>query len=253
MLGVYMKWTERRAFKREVLDLQPGDEAGIKSITFSVTGGTPTACSWLKPGTSAGPHLADQAARRHTSFASMYVSPARSCRRRGAVDVEIDEKDLRVDTYRSSGAGGQRVNVTDSAVGLARPLPTGMRGFLSERAVAAREPGAGHEGPEVAAVRVEDEGAAGQARTARWRKAGHRVAGQPDPQLRAPAGIRIIKDHRTKAQRGDVDRRAGWRSRRVHQGLPGCRRRAARSARRARPTTTRRVGAEHQAAVTGRY
>ena len=123
LMRMYVRWTERRGFKREVMDLQPGDEAGIKNVTFSVQG--PYAYGLLLA--EAGVHRLvrispyDQAARRHTSFASLYVWPELD----DDIDVEIEEKDLRIDTYRSSGAGGQHVNVTDSAVRLTH-LPTGI-------------------------------------------------------------------------------------------------------------------------------
>ena len=123
LMRMYVRWTERRGFKREVMDLQPGDEAGIKNVTFSVQG--PYAYGLLLA--EAGVHRLvrispyDQAARRHTSFASLYVWPELD----DDIDVEVEEKDLRVDTYRSSGAGGQHVNVTDSAVRLTH-LPTGI-------------------------------------------------------------------------------------------------------------------------------
>src|SRR6187455_146424 len=120
---MYLRWTERRGFGREVLDLQPGDEAGLKSATLLVTGdyayGMLTAEAGVHRLVRISPF--DQAARRHTSFASLYVWPELA----DDIDVEIEEKDLRIDTFRSSGAGGQHVNVTDSAVRLTH-LPTGI-------------------------------------------------------------------------------------------------------------------------------
>ena len=123
LLRQYLRWAERRGFKREVMDLQPGDEVGVKSATITVRGDY--AYGLLLP--EAGVHRLvrispfDQASRRHTSFASVFVWPELP----DDVDVEIDEKDLRIDTYRSSGAGGQHVNVTDSAVRITH-RPTGI-------------------------------------------------------------------------------------------------------------------------------
>ena len=123
LLRMYFKWAERRGFKREVIEYQPGDEAGIKSATFTLTGeyafGLITAEAGVHRLVRISPF--DQAARRHTSFASVFVWPELD----DDVDIEIEEKDLRIDTYRSSGAGGQHVNVTDSAVRLTH-LPTGI-------------------------------------------------------------------------------------------------------------------------------
>jgi peptide chain release factor 2 len=123
LLRLYLRWCERRGYKTELVDQQPGEGAGIKSATFTVEG--PYAYGYLK--CEAGVHRLvrispfDSAARRHTSFASVFVFPEIA----EDVDVEIDEADLRVDTYRSSGAGGQHVNKTDSAVRLTH-IPTGI-------------------------------------------------------------------------------------------------------------------------------
>ncbi len=123
LLRMYLKWAERRGFRRELLDYQPGEEAGLKSVTFTLTG--EYAFGWMSA--EAGVHRLvrispfDQAARRHTSFASLYVWPELE----ESIEIDIPEKDLRIDTFRSSGAGGQHVNVTDSAVRITH-LPTGI-------------------------------------------------------------------------------------------------------------------------------
>ena len=123
LLRMYMRWIERRGFRKELMDLQPGDEAGIKSATVEVTG--KYAYGYLKA--EAGVHRLvrlspfDSQNRRHTSFASVFVYPEIE----DAVEIEINESELRVDTYRASGAGGQHVNKTDSAVRITH-LPTGI-------------------------------------------------------------------------------------------------------------------------------
>jgi peptide chain release factor 2 len=123
LLRMYLRWSERRGFRREVMDYQPGDEAGIKSATVLFSGEYAYGFMSAEAGVHRLVRISpfDSAARRHTSFASVYVWPELP----EDADVEIDEKDLRVDTYRSSGAGGQHVNVTDSAIRITH-IPTGI-------------------------------------------------------------------------------------------------------------------------------
>ena len=123
LLRMYLRWVERRGFKRDVIDLQPGDEAGIKSATLTIAGDYAYGLMLAEAGVHRLVRISpfDQASRRHTSFASVFVWPELP----DDVDIEIEDKDHRIDTYRSSGAGGQHVNVTDSAVRLTH-LPTGI-------------------------------------------------------------------------------------------------------------------------------
>jgi peptide chain release factor 2 len=123
LLRMYLRWCERRNFKREVIDYQPGDDAGIKSATFLVTAEYAFGLLSAEAGVHRLVRISpfDQAARRHTSFASVFVYPDLP----DDIDLDIPDKDLRIDTYRSSGAGGQHVNVTDSAIRITH-LPTGM-------------------------------------------------------------------------------------------------------------------------------
>jgi peptide chain release factor 2 len=123
LLRMYFRWVERRGFKRELIDLQPGEEAGIKSATLTIYGDYAYGLMLAEAGVHRLVRISpfDQASRRHTSFASVFVWPELP----EDVDVEIEDKDIRIDTYRSSGAGGQHVNVTDSAVRITH-LPTGI-------------------------------------------------------------------------------------------------------------------------------
>jgi peptide chain release factor 2 len=123
LMRMYMRWAEKHGYKVQLLEESEGEQAGIKSATLQVTG--PNAYGWLK--TEAGVHRLvrispfDSNARRQTSFASVWVYPVVD----DSIDIEINEADLKVDTYRASGAGGQHVNKTESAIRITH-LPTGI-------------------------------------------------------------------------------------------------------------------------------
>jgi peptide chain release factor 2 len=123
LLRLYLRWAQDRGFQTELLEASPGEEAGLKSATFTVKGENAYGILKAERGVHRLVRLSpfDQAHRRHTSFAQVIVSPLLP----EDVDVEIDENDLRIDTYRASGAGGQHVNKTDSAVRITH-LPTGI-------------------------------------------------------------------------------------------------------------------------------
>jgi len=123
LMRMYLRWAEKSGFGRDILDYQAGEEAGVKSVTFTVSGDY----AYGKLKAEAGVHRLvrispfDANKRRHTSFASVYVYPEV----KEDIDITIDEKDLRIDTYRASSAGGQHVNKTDSAVRITH-LPTNI-------------------------------------------------------------------------------------------------------------------------------
>lgn len=123
LLRMYVRWAERKGFKVEFLDYQPGDEAGVKSVTLQISG--ENAYGYLR--SEKGVHRLvrispfDASGRRHTSFSSVDIVPEID----DSIEIEIRPEDLKVDTYRSSGAGGQHVNKTESAIRITH-LPTGI-------------------------------------------------------------------------------------------------------------------------------
>jgi peptide chain release factor 2 len=201
LLRMYLRWTERRGFKREVIDVQPGDEAGIKSATFTVIGDYAYGLLLAEAGVHRLVRISpfDQAARRHTSFASVYVWPELP----EDVDIDIEEKDLRIDTYRSSGAGGQHVNVTDSAVRITH-LPTGIvvscqneRSQHKNRASAMRVLKARLYDLKMKEQQAKLEQLGGEKRDIAFGSQIRSYVLHP---------YQMVKDHRTKEQVGDVNR-----------------------------------------------
>ncbi len=201
LLRMYLRWAERKGFETEMVDYQEGEEAGIKGATFTVTGNF--AYGYLSA--EAGVHRLvrispfDAAKRRHTSFASVFVFPDID----EDVKVEINEKDLRIDTYRSSGKGGQHVNVTDSAVRITH-LPTNI-------VVQCQNERSQHRNKEVAMkvlrARLYDK-ALGEKQEKAEKIQGDKKKIAWGNQIRSYVfqPYRMVKDHRTKVEIGDVDR-----------------------------------------------
>jgi peptide chain release factor 2 len=201
LLRMYLKWAERRGFKRELLDYQPGDEAGLKSVTFTLSGEHAFGLMSAEAGVHRLVRISpfDQAARRHTSFASVYVWPEFD----DEIEIDIPEKDLRIDTYRSSGAGGQHVNVTDSAVRLTH-LPTGI-------VVSCQNERSQHKNKDVAMkvlkARLYDlELQKQQAKLSQIGGAKKDIAFGSQIRSYVLQPYQMIKDHRTKHQEGQVDK-----------------------------------------------
>jgi peptide chain release factor 2 len=201
LLRLYLRWCDRKGFKRDITDIQAGEEAGIKSATVLVQG--EYAFGYLSA--EAGVHRLvrispfDSAARRHTSFASVFAWPQID----EDIEIDIQDKDLRVDTYRSSGAGGQHVNVTDSAVRITH-MPSGIvvscqneRSQIRNREVAMK----------VLKSRLYDlEKQKHQVKLDAVEAAKKEIAFGSQIRSYVMHPYRMVKDHRTKHEVGNVDR-----------------------------------------------
>lgn len=200
LLRMYLKWAEQRGFKTEIIDYQPGEEAGLKNVTFRVEGeyayGLLTAEAGVHRLVRISPF--DQAARRHTSFASLFVYPEID----ENIEVEINDKDLRVDTYRATGAGGQHINTTDSAIRITH-LPTGI-------VVQCQNQRSQHQNRAVAMqvlrsrlYELEIEKRRADAAELEANKADISFGSQIRSYVLAP--YQLVKDTRTKLERGNVE------------------------------------------------
>jgi peptide chain release factor 2 len=201
LLRMYLRWAERKGFPTEVTDRLEGEGAGIKSVTFEVNGENVYGLLQSEVGVHRLVRISpfDANARRHTSFASVFVYPQVD----DEIKIEIRPEDLRVDTFRSGGAGGQHVNRTDSAVRMTH-LSTGIvvqcqneRSQHKNRASALKQMRARLYEHELAKQRVEDD-------KVEANKLEINFGSQIRSYVLAP--YRLIKDHRTKLSVGDVDR-----------------------------------------------
>lgn len=200
LMRMYLRWVESRGFHAEVVDFLPGDEAGVKSVTFTVSG--EYAYGYLKA--EVGVHRLvrispyDANKRRHTSFASVFVYPEIE----DDIEIDINEADLKVDTYRSSGAGGQHVNKTDSAVRITH-IPTGIvvacqneRSQHKNRAVAMKLLRA-----RLYEKKLEEQ----EAKMQEFSKDKRDIAWGSQIRSYVMQPYRLIKDHRTGYETGNID------------------------------------------------
>ena len=201
LLRMYLRWGERRGFKVELMEVSAGEVAGVKSATVRFEG--PYAFGWLR--TETGVHRLvrkspfDSGNRRHTSFASIFVSPEVD----DDIQIEINPADLKVDTYRSSGAGGQHVNKTESAVRIVH-IPTGI-------VVASQQERSQAQNREVAMtiLRAKLVLRAAEERDAKMNELrGERQANEWGSQIRSYVlqPYQLVKDHRTNVDVGDAQR-----------------------------------------------
>ncbi|MCE5335814.1 MAG: peptide chain release factor 2 [Desulfobacteraceae bacterium] len=200
LLRMYLRWCERKGFKVEMVDLLEGDEAGIKNVTFTVSG--PYAHGMLKA--ESGVHRLvrispfDASGRRHTSFAAVLVFPEIDDR----IDIEVKQSDLRVDTYRASGAGGQHVNKTSSAVRITH-LPTGI-------VVQCQNEKSQHRNRDIAMKILksrlyERERRVQQAKMQETHDNLDEIAWGNQIRSYVMQPYRLVKDHRTNVEKGNVD------------------------------------------------
>jgi len=201
LLRMYLRWAERQGFETVLYDYQPGEEAGLKSATFAVNGEYSFGLLTSEIGVHRLVRISpfDQAKRRHTSFASVFVSPEID----DSIDIVIKPEDLRIDTYRSSGKGGQHVNTTDSAVRITH-IPTGLvANCQNERSQ--------HKNKERAMSMLRSklyENELEKKRAATKKIEDSKLDIDFGSQIRSYVlqPYRLIKDHRTKMEVGDVDR-----------------------------------------------
>jgi peptide chain release factor 2 len=201
LMRMYMRWAERQGFQTVLYDYQPGEEAGIKSATFGVNGEYAFGLLTSEIGVHRLVRISpfDQAKRRHTSFASVFVSPEID----ESVEVIIKPDDLRIDTYRSSGKGGQHVNTTDSAVRITH-IPTGLvASCQNERSQ--------HKNKERAMSMLRSklyEFEMEKKRAVTKKIEDSKLDIDFGSQIRSYVlqPYRLIKDHRTKTEVGDVDK-----------------------------------------------
>jgi peptide chain release factor 2 len=201
LLRMYLRWAEQAGYRTEMIDYQEGEEAGIKSATFNVNGAYAYGYLTAEVGVHRLVRISpfDAAKRRHTSFASVFVFPDID----DDVKVDIQDKDLRIDTYRSSGSGGQHVNVTDSAVRITH-LPTGI-------VVQCQNERSQHRNKDVAMrvlrARLYDLKLREQQEKVEAMHAGKKeIAWGSQIRSYVFQPYRLVKDHRTKLEVGDVDR-----------------------------------------------